>query len=43
MIFPVVLGSSSRLFPERQEKIMLKLVDTNLFDSGVVVQTYHPA
>jgi len=43
MVFPVVLGSSRRLYPERQEKLVLKLVDTMSFDSGVVVQTYHPA
>ncbi len=43
MIFPVVLGSGRRLFPERQEKLVLKLVDSRLFDSGVVVQTYHRA
>ena len=43
MIFPVVLGSGGRLFPARQEKVVLRLVDTKAFDSGVVVQTYHPA
>ena len=43
MIFPVVLGSGGRLFPERQEKLVLKLVGSKSFDSGVVVQTYHPA
>ncbi len=43
MIFPVVLGSGGRLFPERREKLVLKLVGSKSFDSGVVVQTYHPA
>lgn len=43
MIFPVVLGSGGRLFPERQEKLVLKLVGSKSFDSGVVVQTYRPA
>jgi dihydrofolate reductase len=41
MIFPVVLGSGKRLFPETPEKTMLTLADTQVFDSGVVVHTYH--
>ncbi len=40
MIFPVVLGSGARLFPESRDKTPLKLVDTQAFDSGVVVHTY---
>ena len=40
MIFPVVLGSGARLFPETPDKTKLELVDTRAFDSGVVVQTY---
>jgi dihydrofolate reductase len=43
MIFPVVLGSGRRLFPQTPDKTVLKLVDTKSFDSGVVVNTYHPA
>ncbi|MBA3371883.1 MAG: dihydrofolate reductase family protein [Thermoleophilaceae bacterium] len=43
MIFPVVLGSGRRLFPETREKTVLTLADTKVFDSGVVVHTYHPA
>jgi dihydrofolate reductase len=42
MIFPVVLGSGRRLFPETRSKTMLRLVDTKPFSSGVVVHTYHP-
>lgn len=42
MIFPVVLGSGRRLFPESPRKLALRLADTRAFDSGVVVQTYHP-
>lgn len=43
MIFPVVLGSGRRLFPETQHKTVLHLADTRPFSSGVVVQTYlHP-
>ena len=40
MIFPVVLGSGARLFPDTPDKTELKLVDTQGFDSGVVVNTY---
>ena len=40
MVFPVVLGSGRRLFPETEEKTVLKLVETTAFDSGVVVHTY---
>jgi dihydrofolate reductase len=43
MVFPVVLGSGKRLFPESPEKRTLKLVDTKSFDSGVQVNTYEPA
>jgi dihydrofolate reductase len=43
MVFPVVLGSGSRLFPESAEKTTLRLVDTKTFESGVQVQTYGPA
>jgi dihydrofolate reductase len=43
MIFPVVLGSGARLFPETPEKTALELSDTQAFDSGVVVHTYRPA
>ena len=40
MIFPVVLGSGARVFPETPDKTALELVDTRAFDSGVVVQSY---
>jgi len=43
MLFPVVLGSGRRLFPDTPDKTVLKLVDTTTFDSGVVVHTFHPA
>ena len=41
MVFPVVLGSGRRLFPETPDKTVLKLADTRAFGSGVVVHTYH--
>jgi dihydrofolate reductase len=40
MVFPVVLGSGRRLFPETPDKTVLKLVDTQPFASGVVAHTY---
>ena len=42
MVFPVVLGSGRRLFPETQDKTLLRLLDTRTFGSGVVVHTYCP-
>jgi dihydrofolate reductase len=43
MIFPVVLGSGARWFPETPDKTTLRLTDSTAFPSGVVVQTYAPA
>jgi dihydrofolate reductase len=43
MIFPVLLGSGKRLFPDSPEKRTLQLVDTKQFPSGVVVHHYRPA
>jgi dihydrofolate reductase len=40
MVFPVVLGSGKRVFPETPDKTVLKLAGTQAFDSGVVVLTY---
>ncbi|WP_082062958.1 dihydrofolate reductase family protein [Paenibacillus sp. IHBB 10380] len=42
MVFPVVLGSGKRLFGDGIGKV-LRLADTKIFSSGVVVHTYHPA
>jgi dihydrofolate reductase len=42
MVFPVVLGSGKRLFPDGGEKQTLKLVESKPFPSGVVVLTYQP-
>ena len=42
MIFPVVLGSGKRLFPDANDKKVLKLVETKPLGSGVVVLTYQP-
>ena len=43
MVFPVVLGSGDRLFPESPDKVALELVDTKTFSTGVQVNTYRPA
>jgi dihydrofolate reductase len=44
MVFPVVLGTGKRLFPDAAEdKLDLKLADTEVFESGVAVLTYRPA
>jgi dihydrofolate reductase len=43
MVFPVVLGSGKRLFPESPDRTKLELVDTKTFDTGVQVHTYRPA
>jgi dihydrofolate reductase len=43
MVFPVILGSGRRLFPDdAADKTLLELVDTQSFSSGVTVQTYKP-
>ena len=43
MVFPVVLGSGKRLFPDSPDKRTLRLVESTQFPSGVVVQHYRPA
>jgi dihydrofolate reductase len=40
-VFPVVLGSGRRLFPEGSHA-KLKLVDTKTFSSGAIVLSYQP-
>ncbi|TDB73285.1 dihydrofolate reductase family protein [Micromonospora sp. KC721] len=36
MVFPVVLGGGTRLFPEEGKRIQMSLIDSQRFDSGVV-------
>ena len=44
MVYPVILGSGRRLFPDDLEsKTTLSLVDTTVFENGVSVSTYRPA
>lgn len=40
MVFPVVLGSGRRIFPETEAKTVVGLSDVRTFESGVVLQTY---
>ena len=41
--FPLVLGSGKRLFPDGTIPAALRLVDSTVFPTGVVVGTYEPA
>jgi len=44
MIFPVVLGSGLRLFPDdAADKVKLTLADTRTFSNGIMLNTYQPA
>jgi dihydrofolate reductase len=43
MIFPIIVGSGRRLFADGIGEMVLELVDTETFGSGVVVLTYRPA
>jgi dihydrofolate reductase len=42
-IFPVVLGAGKRLFGEGPPPVALKLVDSQVSSTGVVMATYEPA
>lgn len=39
---PVALGSGKPLFEDLKERLNLKLIETNVFKSGVVQLIYHP-
>jgi dihydrofolate reductase len=43
MVFPVVLGSGKRLFPETEDRLPLELADAQQFSTGVIVNTYRAA
>ena len=42
MVFPVVLGSGKRVFPDSADKRELQLVETKMLPKGVKVSTYRP-
>jgi dihydrofolate reductase len=39
-VFPLMLGSGMRVYPERAEPIKLELISSGALDSGVVVESY---
>ena len=41
-IHPLILGTGRRLFPDGSPFATLKLVDTKIASTGVVIATYHP-
>jgi class 3 adenylate cyclase/dihydrofolate reductase len=43
LVFPVVLGSGTRLFRDESDTSHLRLVDVRAFSSGAVLLTYQPA
>ena len=43
LVFPVVLGSGFRWYPESQEKFHMALTETRRFPNDVVQMTYVPA
>ena len=43
LIFPIVIGSGKRLFSEGAIPSGLKLVDSKVSTTGVVIGTYEPA
>ena len=42
-VFPVLLGSGRRLYPDVPDRTTLTLRDSRALDSGVLLQTYAPA
>ena len=41
-IFPFILGSGRRIFPESPRRLTLRLIASRPFENGVVVNTYVP-
>ena len=42
-VFPVILGSGMRLYPESPDRLNLELAESRPVENGVVLQTYRPA
>lgn len=42
-IHPLILGTGRRLFPDGSPFAALKLVETKIASTGVIIATYHPA
>jgi dihydrofolate reductase len=43
LVFPIVLGRGLRLFPDSDDRIPLKLVNSRATSTGVVISHYEPA
>ena len=43
MVFPVILGSGKRMFPDLDKVATLKLVDAKTAGDGIVMLTYQAA
>jgi dihydrofolate reductase len=43
MVHPVVLGGGKRLFEDGEDEVVLELVDSKTFGTGVVSLTYRPS
>lgn len=41
-VFPVILGSGARLYPESPNRIDLELASSRTLDNGVLLQSYRP-
>lgn len=42
-VFPIILGSGARIFPDTPDTIGLTLASSRVLDNGVVLQSYRPA
>jgi riboflavin biosynthesis pyrimidine reductase len=43
LTFPVAIGGDLKVFPDDRGKIALKLDELVRYDTGVLLQIYHPA
>jgi dihydrofolate reductase len=42
IVFPVIVGGGTRLFPEQGRDFALDLLESRTFPTGITVQTYRP-
>jgi dihydrofolate reductase len=42
LIFPVVVGQGTRLFPDKWPDIALDLIESRAFPTGITIQVYRP-
>lgn len=43
IVFPVIVGAGTRLFPEAGKDFALELLESRTFPTGITVQTYRPS